>query len=201
MPSFGTKPPSLEIFKLAAVIYSRRTVCQFCTLVSSRRDLNTRTDFSKDSFTRIKQRVTKIAKCERRTILEILCSRLEQFYFARDIEESKQGRIRADPNVIQKIQKATKLPKDGFERLRAKGNKWSRLCEGYEGLLCLIFLDGTNNFGINPSSYLDLKEVDTFRDRQSEGKHHRLLPHHVKMLADHLQAGRPLNGYDVPRDI
>lgn len=37
---------------------------------------------------------------------------------------------------------------------------------------------------------------------QSEGKHHRLLPHHVRMLADHLQAGRPLNGHDdVPDEF
>ncbi|KZL80244.1 hypothetical protein CI238_13294 [Colletotrichum incanum] len=37
---------------------------------------------------------------------------------------------------------------------------------------------------------------------QSEGKHHRLLPHYVRMLADHLQAGRPLNGHDdVPDEF
>ncbi|KAF6802793.1 hypothetical protein CMUS01_15261 [Colletotrichum musicola] len=37
---------------------------------------------------------------------------------------------------------------------------------------------------------------------QNEGKHYRLLPHHVRMLADHLQAGRPLNGHDdVPDEF
>lgn len=29
-----------------------------------------------------------------------------------------------------------------------------------------------------------------------QGEHHPLHPHHIKMLADHLQAGRPLNGHD-----
>lgn len=31
---------------------------------------------------------------------------------------------------------------------------------------------------------------------QYKGKHHQLHPHHIRMLADHLQAGKPLNGYD-----
>lgn len=31
---------------------------------------------------------------------------------------------------------------------------------------------------------------------QNEGKHYQLQPHHVRMLADHLQAGRALNGHD-----
>ena len=35
-----------------------------------------------------------------------------------------------------------------------------------------------------------------------EGKHFPLQPHHVRMLADHLQAGRALNGHeDVPDDF
>lgn len=34
---------------------------------------------------------------------------------------------------------------------------------------------------------------------QFESKHYQLHPHHVRMLADHLQAGKPLNGHeDVP---
>lgn len=37
---------------------------------------------------------------------------------------------------------------------------------------------------------------------QSEGEHYPLHPHHVKMLADHLQAGKPLDGHDdVPENI
>ena len=31
---------------------------------------------------------------------------------------------------------------------------------------------------------------------QNKGKHYSLQPHHVRMLADHLQAGKPLNGHD-----
>jgi hypothetical protein len=31
---------------------------------------------------------------------------------------------------------------------------------------------------------------------QYEGKHRPLHPHHIRMLADHLQAGKPLNGHD-----
>ncbi|EJP60902.1 uncharacterized protein BBA_10145 [Beauveria bassiana ARSEF 2860] len=31
---------------------------------------------------------------------------------------------------------------------------------------------------------------------QSDGQHYPLHPHHVKMLADHLQAGKPLDGHD-----
>ncbi|KAJ3453910.1 hypothetical protein MRS44_018542 [Fusarium solani] len=37
---------------------------------------------------------------------------------------------------------------------------------------------------------------------QNQGKHHRLQPHHVKMLADHLQAGKKLDGHDdVPDEF
>ncbi|CAH0034985.1 unnamed protein product [Clonostachys rhizophaga] len=37
---------------------------------------------------------------------------------------------------------------------------------------------------------------------QYEGRHYPLRPHHVRMLADHMQAGRTLNGHDdVPDDF
>ena len=37
---------------------------------------------------------------------------------------------------------------------------------------------------------------------QNQGKHHRLLPHHMRMLAEHLQAGNTLNGHDdVPENF
>ncbi|CAM1508712.1 Fc.00g055600.m01.CDS01 [Cosmosporella sp. VM-42] len=37
---------------------------------------------------------------------------------------------------------------------------------------------------------------------QNEGKHHRLQPHHIRILADHLQAGKVLNGHDdVPPEF
>ncbi|KAJ3497735.1 hypothetical protein NLG97_g1673 [Lecanicillium saksenae] len=37
---------------------------------------------------------------------------------------------------------------------------------------------------------------------QFQGEHYPLHPHHVKMLTDHLQAGKPLDGHeDVPQKI
>ena len=37
---------------------------------------------------------------------------------------------------------------------------------------------------------------------QNNGKHYPLWPHHVRMLADHMQAGKPLNGHDdVPEEF
>ncbi|RFN43710.1 hypothetical protein FIE12Z_12052 [Fusarium flagelliforme] len=37
---------------------------------------------------------------------------------------------------------------------------------------------------------------------QNEGKHHRLQPHHIRMLADYMQAGNNLNGHDdVPPEF
>jgi hypothetical protein len=37
---------------------------------------------------------------------------------------------------------------------------------------------------------------------QNDGKHFPLWPHHVRMLADHMQAGKPLNGHDdVPEEF
>ncbi|WQF89383.1 Putative SET domain, JmjC domain, SET domain superfamily protein [Colletotrichum destructivum] len=160
IPSFGAKSLSIEVFKLAAVIYSRRTISQFCSLVRSRRDIRTRTNFSRDVFTRIGQRLSNISQSERRYHLELLCARLELSYFAQDIEDSKQGRTRADPKFIKEFLKQTKLTRDTFERLRAKGNKWNRLCKEYNGLLCLIVLDGKNPFCISPQNYLDLKEAE-----------------------------------------
>ncbi|GJC91042.1 lysine-specific demethylase 4 [Colletotrichum liriopes] len=41
IPSFSGQPPSYEVFKLAAVIYSRLAIRQFCSLVHSRRGLDT----------------------------------------------------------------------------------------------------------------------------------------------------------------
>lgn len=37
---------------------------------------------------------------------------------------------------------------------------------------------------------------------QHDGKHYPLWPHHVRMLAEHMQAGKPLNGHDdVPEEF
>ena len=37
---------------------------------------------------------------------------------------------------------------------------------------------------------------------QNDGKHYPLWPHHVRMLADHMQEGKPLNGHDdVPEEF
>ena len=37
---------------------------------------------------------------------------------------------------------------------------------------------------------------------QNDGKHYPLWPHHVRMLAEHMQAGKPLNGHDdVPEEF
>ncbi|WQF77058.1 Putative SET domain, JmjC domain, SET domain superfamily protein [Colletotrichum destructivum] len=163
IPSFGAQPPSSEVFKLAAVIYSRLAIRQFCSLIRSRRDLDTesfRMNLSQDIPARVGQRLGRIDVFLRKTDLGRLCARLETFYLAQDIDNSKDGRIRADPAVIKKILKQTKCSKKTLERYRSQGNKWRRLCDGYKGLLCLIFLDGGNSFRINPDSYTSLEEAD-----------------------------------------
>ncbi|KZL67080.1 lysine -specific demethylase 4c-like protein [Colletotrichum incanum] len=169
IPSFSGQPPSYVVFKLATVIYSRLAISQFCSLVRSRRDLDTesfRMNFSQDVSARVGQRLGRIEVFQRKTDLGRLCARLETFYLAQDIDNSKNGRIRADPAVIERILKQTKCSKKTLERHRSQGNKWRRLCDGYEGLLCLIFLDGGNPFGISPDSYTSLGEgaVRMFQD-------------------------------------
>lgn len=156
--------PSPVVYKLAAMIYSRLTVFQFCSLVRSRRDLNAqviRSSFKQDTFARVGQRLDNIAMFQRMSMLGLLYTRLETFNLAQDIEDSKgDGRIRADTNVINRILKQTKCSKSTLERYRARGNRWRRLCKGYDGLLCLIPLDGQNPFGISPASYLQLNDAD-----------------------------------------
>ncbi|GKT68833.1 lysine -specific demethylase 4c-like protein [Colletotrichum tofieldiae] len=163
IPSFSGQPPSYEVFKLAAVIYSRLAIRQFCSLVHSRRDLDTenfRMNSSQDIPARVGQRLGRIEVFQRKTALGRLCARLEMFYLAQDIDNSKDGRIRADPAVIEKILKQASCSKRTLERYRSQGNKWRHLCDGYEGLLCLVFLDGGNPFGISPDSYTSLREAD-----------------------------------------
>ena len=163
-PAFdGEHPPSVEVFKLVAAIWSRPAITQFCSLVRSRRDLDAirlEMNLAGDVLTRIERRVRNISISDRRSMLERFLVRLNQFYLAQDIENSKDGRIRADTVVIKQILSRFGWKRATLDHHRRRGNKWRRICGPYDGLLCFIFLEAQNPFGISPESYLHLQDAD-----------------------------------------
>ncbi|KAF6835455.1 lysine -specific demethylase 4c-like protein [Colletotrichum plurivorum] len=160
IPSYSVKrPPPPEVFKLALLIGSRPAIQQFCDLIRSRRDPNgdrAPLSLSDDVKTRIGQRISAIGRSQRRSSLEQLQVRLNQFHLARDIERSKKDRIRADTAFITGILEQAQCSKSVFERHRRLGNKWSRLCRGRAELMCFVFLDRKNAFGLSPDLFLEL---------------------------------------------
>lgn len=156
-------PPSPEVLKLAMAISSRPAIQQFCDLVRSRRDPKndrTRLYFEGDLQVRITQRLTALGRSQRRSNLERLMVRLDQYYLACDIEQSKQGRLRADSAFLDAIAKKSNCPKDVLSKHRNQGNKWMRLCRGRKELLCFIFLDSRNPFGVYLEAWMSLKESE-----------------------------------------
>ncbi|KAF6828815.1 lysine -specific demethylase 4c-like protein [Colletotrichum musicola] len=156
-------PPSPEVLKLAMAISSRSAIQQFCDLVHSRRDPKndrTRLCFQGDLQVRITQRLTALGRSQRRSNLEKLMVRLDQYYLACDIEQSKQGRLRADSSFLDAIAKESNCPKDVLSKHRNQGNKWLRLCRDRKELLCFIFLDSRNPFAVYLEAWMSLKESD-----------------------------------------
>lgn len=157
------QPPSPHIMKLALAIHSRPAIQQFWELIRSRRDPNnarSRLTLSDDLRKRIEQRIRTIGASQRRSNLERLFIRLDQFHLAKEMEQAKGGRLQADPSVIAGILTQTGLSRDTFRHHQKLGNKWRTICGGRIGLLCFIFLHGQNSFGISPKSYLDLKDAE-----------------------------------------
>ncbi|KAF5521323.1 DNA damage-responsive transcriptional repressor RPH1 [Colletotrichum aenigma] len=156
-------PPSPEVLKLAMAIGSRPAIQQFCDLVRSRRDPKndrTRLYFEGDLQVRITQRLTALGRSQRRSNLERLMVRLDQYYLACDIEQSKQGRLRADSSFLDAIAKKSHCPRDVLSKHVNQGNKWMRLCRERKELLCFIFLDSRNPFGVFLDAWMSLQEND-----------------------------------------
>ncbi|KAF6780740.1 lysine -specific demethylase 4c-like protein, partial [Colletotrichum sojae] len=147
-------------------IGSRPAIQQFCNIVRSRRDPNddrSRVASSSDPNIRIEQRINNIRKSQQRSDLEKLRKRLDEFYLAEDIEQSKDGRLQSDPTVIGNILKRTGLSKDTFKHHQKWGNKWRVICRGRPALMCFIPL-GQNEFDISSKTYTELEstELDRF---------------------------------------
>lgn len=113
-----------------------------------------------DLCTRLVQRVQDIVTSERRSLLAKFMVRIHQVMLAEDIVSVNDGRLRTDPLVIKKVLKKTGWTRSVLNSHLTIGRKWKRLCSGYEGLLCFIFLEPSNPFNISPNKFLDLDEND-----------------------------------------
>ncbi|KAF6787341.1 lysine -specific demethylase 4c-like protein [Colletotrichum sojae] len=158
-----TDPPTPEVLKLALAIGIRAAIQQFCDLVRSRRDPNNeraRLHLSKDLHTRIGQRLGHLGTSQRRSNFERLMVRLDQHCLACDIDQSKQGRIRADTAFLNSLAKEINCPRETITRHQKQGNKWRRLCGNRKELLCFVFLTSQNPFNISVDAFLSLSEND-----------------------------------------
>ncbi|KAK0706894.1 hypothetical protein B0T26DRAFT_478808 [Lasiosphaeria miniovina] len=147
-------PPGPDIFKLAAALWSRPAINQFCSLIRSRRDPSFRFTSTGEFSTRIKACYQGITIADRKVILNIFLLRYHQVRLARYVEQTKQGTLRADPKLLANIRQDLGLKKAEFDNHLKTGQKWIRICAPCDGLLCFIFISGDNKFGISPTSYL-----------------------------------------------
>ncbi|CAI0654541.1 unnamed protein product [Colletotrichum noveboracense] len=160
-------PPSPEVLKLAMAIGSRPAIQQFCDLVRSRREPNnTRLCLSNGLYARIKDRLGVISVSQRRTAFEKLLVRLNQYHLACEIKQARDGRIKADGAVLAEIARKAGCSKDTLAYHQKFGNRLMRLCGDRHQLLCLIFLNSKNPFGISPDAFngLDNAQLQTLHD-------------------------------------
>lgn len=142
----------LLILKVVSSIWSRSTLEQFfCFSNSLYSELDYKSPLSSDFSDRVQQRLERMDALSNRTGLYQLILRIERRNFYEDIENSKNGRLRAAPDVRKNLFKNTTKGKvDNHLKI---GRVWYNISKGYNGLLSFIPEKATNTFNISTKHF------------------------------------------------
>jgi SET domain len=116
---------------------------QLCSLICSWRD-RSKPLFEKDDGRALAvQLVQVIGALEKRSQLNEFLDRFAKVKLAETIDKGKEGRTRADPEAITNLINGlgwqnSKTNRTKLHHYLVEGRRWKRICDSFNGLLCLI---------------------------------------------------------------
>lgn len=154
----------------AAAAQGGPAIRQFCSLIFERRSRESETGIlhlKSRGVDRALELSNSIAALTRKTIYGAFLIRLAQYHIAAAVDETKMGRIRADPVEIRDAMDRfgwKPAEKARFFQTLRQGRQWRAVCGPLPGLLCLIPLRAEKPYSMAPKDYLAMRrdEVDEF---------------------------------------
>ncbi|KAK3689227.1 hypothetical protein B0T22DRAFT_364874, partial [Podospora appendiculata] len=150
-----------------AMVQDKAAVEQFFSLVRLRRDPNDwlRYCHTRDPLQRIAHHLSNsLTQSEFAQFI----IRFEQSQLAKQVDDTKHGRLRATPAVRESVCKTLGWKRRKFEHHLSIGRKWNRVCGEYDGLLCFIMHSKRGGLEVAPESYWAMADEEV-------AEFHRLL--------------------------
>ncbi|KAJ4318425.1 hypothetical protein N0V84_006848 [Fusarium piperis] len=171
IPSFpATNPPTATMLQRVAAVQSGPAIRQFCSLVAARRDRTTDMGLFQTQSQGV-ERAMELWRSLRlitdKSTLNSFMSRLVQYQMALAVDNTKQGRIRADPAEINKMMDKfgfSASDRTKFQHQVTQGRFWRLVCGRFPGLLCLIPFKSAKPYCLSGRDYLSMRggELEIF---------------------------------------
>ncbi|RMJ07117.1 hypothetical protein CDV36_013275 [Fusarium kuroshium] len=171
IPPFPTtNPPTATMLQRVAAIQSGPAIRQFCSLVAARRDRTTDMGLFQTQSQGV-ERAMELWRSLRlitdKSALNNFTSRLVQYQMALAVDNTKQGRIRADPVEINKMMDKfgfSASDRTKFQHQVTQGRFWRLVCGHFPGLLCLIPFKSAKPYCLSGRDYLSMRggELERF---------------------------------------
>lgn len=171
IPAFPTtNPPTAAMLQRVAAIQSGPAIRQFCSLVAARRDRTTDMGLFQTQSQGV-ERAMELWRSLRlitdKSVLNSFMSRLVQYQMALAVDNTKQGRIRADPAEINKMMDKfgfSASDRTKFQHQVTQGRFWRLVCGRFPGLLCLIPFKSAKPYCLSGRDYLSMRggELERF---------------------------------------
>ncbi|WYZ35448.1 hypothetical protein EsH8_X_000095 [Colletotrichum jinshuiense] len=162
-PCAPADPPVPKMLLRVAAVQGGPAIRQFCSLIFSRRSLDTETGLlhGKDVGIERALRLSKsLGALTGRSKYNSFILRLVQFHIAKTVDDGKMGRIRADPIQLREIMDKfgwSPAERPTFFYHLKQGRLWQTICGRFTGLLSLIPLRTEEPYCLSSNDYLGMK--------------------------------------------
>ncbi|KAM0415847.1 hypothetical protein ACHAPT_013207 [Fusarium lateritium] len=171
IPAFSASNlPTAALLQRVAAVQSGPAIRQFCSLIAARRDRTTDTGLFQTQSQGV-ERAMELWRSLRlitdKSVLNSFMARLVQYQMALAVDNTKQGRIRADPSEINKMMDKfgfSAADRTKFQHQVTQGRFWRLVCGRFPGLLCLIPFKAAKPYCLSGRDYLSMrgKELEGF---------------------------------------
>ena len=132
-----------QVGSILEVVCGKQAFNQLCSLIHSWRDRSKPFFENNDSKAPAVQLVQVIGDLENRSQLTEFLGRFAKVKLAEIIDRGKEGRTRADPGAIANLINGlgwqnSKTNRTKLHHYLIEGRRWKRICDSFDGLLCLI---------------------------------------------------------------
>jgi hypothetical protein len=132
-----------QMGSILEVVCGKQAFHQLCSLIYSWRDRSKPFFENNDGRAPAVQLVQTISTLEKRPLLTEFLDRFAKVKLAEIIDKGKEGRTRADPEAIANLINGlgwqnSKTNRTKLHHYLVEGRRWKRICNSFDGLLCLI---------------------------------------------------------------